>query len=943
MATVINRDHPVYISYSWDNEDNPGIERDVKPLCKLMEEKGIAYLYDKGENDHQLMRWPDSIPDAEDIIGRGDFVIVIFSKKYLTSPHCMYEWHKIVNSPNKNYNDRIIPIILPGTFEEFGGTDINVNVKRQFRDLELKSLHLKWDFEDGHSESTPQRALRENVGQYKADLEILGTYMQDTIKRGYSEIVDNNYSLIIDALSDRIWKSCGSEFDPNGNDLIDRPDDRKKLRDAIFRNTFVNLQAMGGSGKSSLVKLLSERNKNDFNEIRYTLVNSSLYTDVFDEYKNIELEDGKLPEAKTRFNKYVEDLQKTPANGNKFNLWIIDINESSNYKEIEETLKLWTKKSYIHLWKNWRILVVSRVLFLPVGTIHMATMENNPDVLNKIFFHYLDGDSVSYYRKAVESGKLSLGEDFFKLLFNLPILVEHLSRYLSDAYSYERVGYPDTESIYKLLGVDDKKREASRKFFEVLSANNSAAFQDKDKEAYETVGSYLKNIVTFDKLRTEDIKTVARHFMLFNAEYIPVADIKALVGEDNCSDWRETLKEMVNSKFLDPKHDDKTGTVKYKMHGLIADALRGQIFNPEDRHYVTDDKYRDFSKLRANILNFRKYSDELESCFCYCFVDDKRDNETDIVHPSDEFDKMPEFLNAEFYKVLADKIYNTSLYEKWYKLKLIEEVCGIEDHTQKLKKYQEYKDKSSHKVYEENYTPSQGNEIDQDLKNEVFSQMVELKAGNFDMGGNGKYDGRPIHNVTISNSFYIGKYPVTQKLWKCVMDSLPDDSDYDSDRFRGDRKPVIDVNWYDCMDFIIKLNATTGLQFRLPTEAEWEYACRCSGVDKYKLDDVAWYYDNSGRQLHEVGTTKKSSELAIQDMLGNVWEWCSDWAGSYSDEPQVDPQGPSMGSSRVNRGGGWFNDGGCCRVAYRNDGNPCYRVRDYHVGFRLAVSLQFKK
>ncbi|MCQ2251492.1 MAG: formylglycine-generating enzyme family protein, partial [Bacteroidales bacterium] len=232
-------------------------------------------------------------------------------------------------------------------------------------------------------------------------------------------------------------------------------------------------------------------------------------------------------------------------------------------------------------------------------------------------------------------------------------------------------------------------------------------------------------------------------------------------------------------------------------------------------------------------------------------------------------------------------------------------------------------------------------EIDQDLKTEVLSQMVELKAGNFDMGGNGKYDGSPIHNVTISNSFYIGKYTVTQKLWKRVMGSLPEDSDYRYERFRGDLKPVIDVSWYDCMDFIIKLNAKTGLQFRLPTEAEWEYACRCSGVDKYKLDDVAWYSKNSERQLHEVGTTKKSSELAIQDMLGNVWEWCSDWDGFYRDEPQVDPQGPSLGSNRVNRGGGWGNDADFCRVAYRSIDGPYGRHAS--MGFRLALSLQFKK
>ena len=160
--------------------------------------------------------------------------------------------------------------------------------------------------------------------------------------------------------------------------------------------------------------------------------------------------------------------------------------------------------------------------------------------------------------------------------------------------------------------------------------------------------------------------------------------------------------------------------------------------------------------------------------------------------------------------------------------------------------------------------------------------------------------------------------------------------------FKGDNLPVENVSWNDCQTFIFRLNNLTGKNFRLPTEAEWEYAARGGNRSRgYKysgsntLSDVAWFDDNSGSKTHPVGT-KSPNELGLYDMSGNVWEWCSDWYGTYSSSSQTNPTGPSSGSGRVRRGGCWLNDAGLCRSSSRCDGSPDERG-DY-LGLRLALS-----
>ena len=194
---------------------------------------------------------------------------------------------------------------------------------------------------------------------------------------------------------------------------------------------------------------------------------------------------------------------------------------------------------------------------------------------------------------------------------------------------------------------------------------------------------------------------------------------------------------------------------------------------------------------------------------------------------------------------------------------------------------------------------------------------------------------KPVHRVTLTNNYYIGKYEVTQALWQAVMGSNPSSS-------KGDDLPVEEVSWNDCQDFISKLNAITGKRFRLPTEAEWEYAARGGKKSRgYQysgsntLGDVAWYDGNSGSKTHAVGT-KQPNELGIYDMAGNVYEWCQDRYGSYSSSPQTNPTGAASGSDRVIRGGDWGQLARFCRASDRSCHAP--DGSSFILGFRLVLA-----
>ena len=223
--------------------------------------------------------------------------------------------------------------------------------------------------------------------------------------------------------------------------------------------------------------------------------------------------------------------------------------------------------------------------------------------------------------------------------------------------------------------------------------------------------------------------------------------------------------------------------------------------------------------------------------------------------------------------------------------------------------------------------------------NGVTFNMIKVDGGTFTMGGtyeqgNSYGDEKPTHQVTLS-TYYIGETEVTQELWTAVMGKNPS-------WHKGDILPVEQVSWKDCVKFIERLNKLTNRFFRLPTEAEWEFAARggnksnCtmySGSDD--IDEVAWYGENRIQNTNPV-KTKKANELGIYDMSGNVSEWCNDWKGAYGSDVQINPIGPKSGNKRVCRGGGTNCSSWSCRSSYRDEYAPGYK--NNYLGFRLALS-----
>jgi formylglycine-generating enzyme required for sulfatase activity len=223
--------------------------------------------------------------------------------------------------------------------------------------------------------------------------------------------------------------------------------------------------------------------------------------------------------------------------------------------------------------------------------------------------------------------------------------------------------------------------------------------------------------------------------------------------------------------------------------------------------------------------------------------------------------------------------------------------------------------------------------IDEFERRRQMDGFVLIPAGEFMMGGNQYDNEKPRHKVKISKAFEMGKYQVTQSLWTSIMGNNNNPSNFKSANF-----PVDQVSWHFAQAFIKELNAKNdGYVYRLPTEAEWEYACRAGTTYDYagNLDEMGWYTKNSRNKTHAVGK-KKANTWGLYDMHGNVWEWCADWydGGYYRKSPEVNPKGPDSGSTRVLRGGGCYNLAALCRSANRYNFNPHNCIHIF--GFRLV-------
>ena len=238
-----------------------------------------------------------------------------------------------------------------------------------------------------------------------------------------------------------------------------------------------------------------------------------------------------------------------------------------------------------------------------------------------------------------------------------------------------------------------------------------------------------------------------------------------------------------------------------------------------------------------------------------------------------------------------------------------------------------------------------------EITNSIGMKLVLTPKGTFMMGSpeseEARFEDETQHEVTISKDYYLGVHEVTQAQYEKVMGTKP--SYFQGDEIKGSstNNPVESVSWLDAVEFCKKLSdlpeeKAAGRVYRLPTEAEWEYACRAGSKSAYSfgessksLGDYAWFDGNSNNQTHPVGE-KKANAWGLYDMHGNVWEWCSDWYGEYPKGAVSDPTGPCEGSNRVIRSGGWYGEAALCRSALRRGHVPSIRLNSH--GFRLALS-----
>lgn len=232
------------------------------------------------------------------------------------------------------------------------------------------------------------------------------------------------------------------------------------------------------------------------------------------------------------------------------------------------------------------------------------------------------------------------------------------------------------------------------------------------------------------------------------------------------------------------------------------------------------------------------------------------------------------------------------------------------------------------------YWSAEATDVQKSVVYDIIHRLIFVEGGTFTMGCDSceSYT-RPAHEVTVSD-FYMYKFEIMQRYWYELQQIIPDKY------YRQDR-PMVNVSWNDCQQFIQYLNNLTGLTFRLPTEAEWEFAARGGNLSRNypysggdTLRKVGWYCDNSHNQAHKI-TTLRPNELGIYNMSGNVWEWCQDWYAPYTEAAQIDPKGPENGTAKVYRGGSFVDIESYLRVSVRNSGVIDYKMNN--LGFRIVL------
>ena len=895
----INPDTPVYISYTG---------KDAVAAKELMDLLIKRNIYAVNNASCRI----DSISEFENKIGEAKNVIIIVSPNYFTSLHCMNEYASI----RKNEESKCIFMVKNGDFKlrqedliRFWGGEYAVMREHSYDTLTeaQRSAFANGCFLDKNTVYSVQ-----NIMQFLQDKPTFNT---------------NDLCKIVDYIKNAITAKS-INYTPNlpklffqtrsQDAIVPRDKEAHAIKDLFSDNQMVNIVGLGGSGKTTISEWFVIRYKREFNYITGLFINCDFYKEMSDKYTdglttkytlaNSDSKNEVTIDYEKTFDNVVATLERYPKKDDKYNLMIIDINETADYSQIKTALDNIKRNNRL---VSWKILVVSRELIssriASFDTVIDVTKVDNT-VLKTIFFTYLSQDIRHLYNFSEhELCKL------FNVLGGLPLLVEQLAYYLN----HQPIPISINE-IFEYLDVD-------RSDFK----NSSAISSTK----YATIGDYLSRLIVFSHL-DEMEKNIVRHLMLWPTEYYSyklITDFITKKGDQTkyTTDWITNSLHILAEKSVVDFRIDENGDIQYKLSGLIAESCREQVFKLEEnntsRNYETylnniDEFDKKFNPEKdGNIRNIIAYS-------LACFI------------PFDE-----EYLLEKARLYNNEHIYNRALIIKSLKLKKE----GISD-SEIYRKWNSYiKESSSDQLYyewqntESNYSSAKRTEDNELMAINICGvqfEMVYVKGGTFKMGSyRGNRDEMPIHTISL-NDYYICKTQITQKIWKTVMKKNPSRFHY------NDKCPVENVSWYDCLDFIMRISKLSGLKFRLPSEAEWEFAAnggmqtvhnRYSGHNF--IGQVGWYSRISLKKTHPVGM-KQPNELGIYDMSGNVREWCQDVYQKYTLNPStIKPLGQRIDSLRVIRGGSWFDIESDCRITKRFYNHP--EFRDDKTGFRLVLSV----
>lgn len=700
----------------------------------------------------------------------------------------------------------------------------------------------------------------------------------------------------------------------------------EKLFDKFQEQHCINIRARGGMGKTSVSYIYKDWvdknhtgyyykkhfitvNVNSYTSI-LSAVNENLKSIIEEAYPKQFKKDEKRGELEVS-KSIGHILSKVP----KKCLLVIDVNSDDNDGDNKNKLSAVCFPKEME--DKWDVIYLCRE--------KINNTYEDGDTILKNFEDDFDGakglfESI-YKRDNLDDTQLLT---LFKAVFYHPLLIEQLAAYGEN----KKKNYNELCSI---VAENRLKNNSVKEFSEY-----NIVYKNRNVNIVPYLGA-LFDFNEFDDIQ----KYILQHFALWEYDYIPLLAIKKLLRKYRELDIVDSLYDLVDSLVL--TNDDEKG---FRIHGLLADRIREQ-----NKEKTFD--YTDYISTISDILFRGKVDDGVKSCLrstpIELFAEEKYLPAYERCGGLLVFVRKLSVVRGDDWAL--DFAYKAELICRYYKYddkKLSQEMLGG------------YKDKSSYHVYydwletQDGYDaliPSNGviAFVGKDGKTHSF-KMIKVDGGVFEMGCTDGRDTDPVyatdhefddeirHTVSLSD-FYIGEAQVTQGLWKAVMGKKNNPSMFSY----GDDYPVDSVSWFDCLNFIIELNKLTGLKFRLPTEAQWEFAARGgakkTGVYSYSGSDdinkVAWYHEDYERNgsSHPI-KEKYPNDLLIYDMSGNVFEWCLDWYGEYGSY-QTDPQGPSSGSLRVIRGGSWQSDADACRVSSRS-GEPNSNSNE-NVGFRLAL------